>query len=126
MNKKKIIIAVILLLLIIGIVLFFALRNNKTVLTVSYEVNGEIIKTENVEEGKTVIKPTDPTKDGYDFLGWFLGTEKFNFSTAIKENIKLEAKWISKTDDNNKTRTITLDIDGKKRRGKDGCFWNFN
>ena len=118
MNKKKIIIAVILLLLIIGIVLFFAFRNNKTVLTVSYEVNGEIIKTENVEEGKTVIKPTDPTKDGYDFLGWFLGTEKFNFSTAIKENIKLEAKWISKTDDNNKTRTITLDIDGKKEEVK--------
>lgn len=118
MNKKKIIIAVILLLLIIGIVLFFAFRNNKTVLTVSYEVNGEIIKTENVEEGKTVIKPTDPTKDGYDFLGWFLGTEKFDFSTAIKENIKLEAKWISKTDDNNKTRTITLDIDGKKEEVK--------
>ena len=43
MNKKKIIIAVILLLLIIGIALFFAFRNNKTVLTVSYEVNGEII-----------------------------------------------------------------------------------
>ena len=118
MNKKKIIIAVILLLLIIGIVLFFAFRNNKTVLTVSYEVNGEIIKTESVAEGKTVVKPTDPTKDGYDFLGWFLGSEKFDFSTAIKENIKLEARWISKTDDNNKTRTITLDIDGKKEEVK--------
>lgn len=118
MNKKKIIIAVILLLLIIGIVLFFAFRNNKTVLTVSYEVNGEIIKTENVEEGKTVVKPINPTKDGYDFLGWFLGSEKFDFSTAIKENIKLEARWISKTDDNNKTRTITLNIDGKKEEVK--------
>ena len=118
MNKKKIIIAVILLLLIIGIVLFFAFRNNKTVLTVSYEVNGEIIKTENVEEGKTVVKPINPTKDGYDFLGWFLGSEKYDFSTAIKENIKLEARWISKTDDNNKTRTITLNIDGKKEEVK--------
>lgn len=118
MNKKKIIIAVILLLLIIGIALFFAFRNNKTVLTVSYEVNGEIIKTENVEEGKTVVKPVNPTKDGYDFLGWFLGSEKFDFSTAIKENIKLEARWISKTDDNNKTRTITLNIDGKKEEVK--------
>ena len=82
------------------------------------ENNLKNIDIENVEEGKTVIKPTDPTKDGYDFLGWFLGTEKFNFSTAIKENIKLEAKWISKTDDNNKTRTITLDIDGKKEEVK--------
>ena len=114
MNKKKIIITIILLLLVVTVIVeTVMLLNRKTVLTVSYEVNGEVIKTENVEEGKTVVKPADPTKDGYDFLGWFLGTEKFDFSTAIKENIKLEARWISKTDDNNKTHTITLNIDGK-------------
>lgn len=118
MNKKKIAIAVILLLLIIGTILFFVLRNNKTVLTVSYEVNGKIVKVEKVEEGKTANKPLDPNKEGYDFLGWFLGTEKFDFSTNIKENIKLEAKWISKTDENNKTYTITLDVDGKKKEVK--------
>ena len=119
MNKKKVIITIILLLLIIAVIVeTIMLFNKKTVFTVSYEVNGEIIKVENVEKGKTVVKPTDPTRDGYDFLGWFLGTEKFDFSTAIKENIKLEAKWISKTDENNKTHTITLDIDGKKEEVK--------
>ena len=123
MNKKKVIIAVILLLLIIAVIVeTIMLINNKTVLTVSYEVDGEVIKTESVEKGKTVIKPTDPTREGYDFLGWFLGTEKFDFSTAIKENIKLEAKWISKTDENNKTYTITLDIDGKKEAMKTDAF----
>ena len=119
MNKKKVIITIILLLLIIAVIVeTIMLFNKKTVFTVSYEVNGEIIKVENVEKGKTVVKPTDPTRDGYDFLGWFLGTEKFDFSTAIKENIKLEAKWISKTDENNKTHTITLDVDGKKEEVK--------
>ena len=123
MNKKKVIIAVILLLLIIAVIVeTIMLINNKTVLTVSYEVDGEVIKTESVEKGKTVIKPTDPTREGYDFLGWFLGIEKFDFSTAIKENIKLEAKWISKTDENNKTYTITLDIDGKKEEVKTDAF----
>lgn len=119
MNKKNIIVGAIIVLLIITVIVeTIMLFNRKTVLTVSYEVNGEVVKTENVEEGKTATRPTDPTKEGYDFLGWFLGSEKFDFSTAIKENIKLEAKWISKTDDNNKTRTITLDIDGKKEEVK--------
>lgn len=119
MNKKKIILAVILLLLIITVIVeTIMLCNRKTVLTVSYEVNGEIVKTENIEEGKTANKPTDPTKEGYDFLGWFLGSEKFDFSTAIKNNIKLEAKWISKTEENNKAYTITLNIDGKTQELK--------
>lgn len=119
MNNKNIIVGAIIVLLIITVIVeTIMLFNRKTVLTVSYEVNGEVVKTENVEEGKTATRPTDPTKEGYDFLGWFLGSEKFDFSTAIKENIKLEAKWISKTDDNNKTRTITLDIDGKKEEVK--------
>ena len=126
MNKKKIIIAIILLLLIIGIVLFFVLRNNKTVLTVSYEVDGEVIKTENVEEGNKIIKPTDPIKDGYDFLGWFVGLEKFDFSSIINEDIKLEAKWISKTDENNKTYTVTLNIDGKEEIVKTDAFGILN
>lgn len=119
MNKKNIIVGAIIVLLIITVIVeTIMLFNRKTVLTVSYEVNGEVVKTENVEEGKTAIRPTDPTKEGYDFLGWFLGSEKFDFSTAIEGNIKLEAKWVSKTDDNNKTRTITLDIDGKKEEVK--------
>ena len=119
MNKKNIIIAVIILLLIITVIVETTmLLNRKTVLTVSYEVNGEIIKIEYVEKGKTVVKPADPIREEYDFLGWFLGTEKFDFSTPIKDNIKLEARWISKTDESNKTYTITLDIDGKKEEVK--------
>lgn len=119
MNKKKIIIGIILVLLVITVIIETAmLLNRKTTLTVLYEVNGEIIKTENVTEGNKATKPTEPTKEGYDFLGWFLGTEKFDFSTAIKDNIKLEARWISKTDENNKTYTVTLNIDGKKEELK--------
>lgn len=119
MNKKKIIMGIILVLLVITVIVETAmLLNRKTTLTVSYEVNGEIIKTENVTEGNKATKPTEPTKEGYDFLGWFLGTEKFDFSTAIKDNIKLEARWISKTDENNKTYTVTLNIDGKKEELK--------
>lgn len=118
MNKKKIIIAVILLLLVVGTVLFFVFKNNKTVLTVSYEVNGEIVRTENVEEGKTAIKPSDPNKEGYEFLGWYLGDKEFDFSTNIKENIRLKAKWATKTTEQDKVYTITLNVDGDKKEVK--------
>ena len=119
MNKKNIIVGAIIVLLIITVIVeTIMLFNRKTVLTVSYEVNGEVVKTENVEEGKTATRPTDPTKEGYDFLGWFLGSEKFDFSTAIEGNIKLEAKWVSKTDENNKIYTITLNIDERTQELK--------
>lgn len=119
MNKKNIIVGAIIVLLIITVIVeTIMLFNRKTVLTVSYEVNGEVVKTENVEEGKTATRPIDPTKEGYDFLGWFLGSEKFDFSTAIEGNIKLEAKWVSKTDENNKIYTITLNIDGRTQELK--------
>ncbi len=118
MDKKKVVIAVILLLAVIAVILAIVLNNKNSVLTVSYEVDGKIVKTENIEKGNTATKPTNPTKEGYDFLGWYLGAEKFDFSTAIEENIKLEAKWVSKVDENNKTYTITLNIDGEEEKVK--------
>ena len=40
--------------------------------------------------------------DDYEFLGWYLDGEKFNFNTPITKDINLEAKWknINKTNDN--------------------------
>ncbi len=39
--------------------------------TVTYKVDGEIFKTYEVKEGKSIPVPeTDPEKDGYDFTGW--------------------------------------------------------
>lgn len=45
-----------------------------------------------VENGK-VSKPKDPTRSGYEFLGWYLGETKFDFNTQITKNITLKAKW---------------------------------
>lgn len=49
-----------------------------------------------VVENEKVTKPTDPTKTGYDFLGWYDGNTIFDFNTAIKANKTLTAKWEAK------------------------------
>lgn len=66
-------------------------------LTPSYTVtfmNGSVVsETKTVEEGKTVAKPTNPTKEGYTFVGWYLDGTAFDFSTKITSNTILTAEW---------------------------------
>ncbi|MCQ2310675.1 MAG: InlB B-repeat-containing protein [Paludibacteraceae bacterium] len=50
---------------------------------------------------KTFAKPTDPTKDGYVFAGWFKdedceGTAFTSFGSNPNDNITLYAKWAKK------------------------------
>ena len=50
-----------------------------------------------VANGNRVTKPTDPTRAGYNFMGWFTeGDVEFDFNSAITENITLVAKWEEK------------------------------
>lgn len=68
--------------------------------------NGNIIR-QIVSEGTKYIPPTDLTKDGYDFDGWYKDdtfTEKWNPDTdKVTADIKLYAKWTKKTDPEEET-----------------------
>ena len=46
-----------------------------------------------VPEGNTVTEPAIPTRDGYTFAGWYLGNNKYDFTTGVDRNITLVAKW---------------------------------
>ncbi|MCQ2530063.1 MAG: InlB B-repeat-containing protein [Lachnospiraceae bacterium] len=66
--------------------------------TVKFEMNkhGETIADQIVTEGKTAEKPEDPKASGWKFEGWFADaefTKTFDFSTVIKENTTVYAKW---------------------------------
>ncbi len=67
--------------------------------TVTFDADGgsfssgqQIIEVE-VQEKKTVEKPSAPQKQGYNFICWTLNGEEFDFSTQITEDITLKAEY---------------------------------
>ncbi len=74
--------------------------------------NGEEPAEVTVEEGKTVAEPEDaPTKDGYDFSGWYDNETEFDFTTPVTADLTLKAKWIEK---GAVTHKVTF-VDGESR-----------
>ncbi len=61
---------------------------------VSFDANGgSEVTGQLILKGKTAIKPTDPTKKGYKFIGWYLDKKEYDFNTPINDNITLVAKY---------------------------------
>lgn len=51
------------------------------------------IREVNIEKGQSLTIPESPKKMGYNFLGWYKGSEKYNFEDKVLENLTLTAKW---------------------------------
>ena len=71
---------------------------------VNFNLNGSDaqIDTQIVDKNGKAIQPTDPTRNGYIFMGWYTdaeGATKFDFNTPITENITLYAKWVKDNED---------------------------
>ena len=67
--------------------------------TVTFDLNGGTLDanlTQTIKNGMTVSEPTDPTKDGYKFVGWFTeltGGVEYDFSTPVYANDTLYAVY---------------------------------
>lgn len=87
----------------------WALSSSSTY-TVTFNSNGgSRVKSVKVNEGGYVNCPTPPTRDGYIFLGWYLGNSEYNFANKVLANITLTAKW-EKVPEN--THVVTFDSNG--------------
>lgn len=64
-----------------------------TTYVVTFMNDGKAYRTSRVEEGKTVGNPGNPSKSGYNFLGWYYNGSKYNFSTPVKSNMTITAQW---------------------------------
>ena len=75
---------------------------------VTFDSNGgSKIKSQEVALGLKVTKPSNPTKAGFKFDGWYLDDKKFDFNTKITTDITLTAKWTEL-----EKYTVTFDTDG--------------
>lgn len=80
-------------------------------------------KIEQVEYGKTITAPTAPTRTGFTFKGWFekengnYKASEFNFSTEIKQDITLYAKWEQVTTPQPPQANITVTAKTRKLSG---------
>lgn len=42
---------------------------------------------------KAAIPVEDPIREGYDFLGWYLGDEAYDFNQAVTSDLTIVSKW---------------------------------
>ena len=92
-----------LLLMVSGLSVFLSCKgpsSNSTpaFYTVTFDAQGgSTVASLTVEHGKTVTQPDNPTKDEFDFDGWYKEKEcttPWNFATdTVTANITLFAKW---------------------------------
>lgn len=54
---------------------------------------GSNVASQTILAGETATEPTNPTRSGYTFEGWYLGSVLFDFSTPITGDLTLTAKW---------------------------------
>ena len=61
--------------------------------TVTFDSDGGSIVPEQKLRNAPAIKPADPKKNGYDFVGWYLGDMQYTFDSNVASNITLTACW---------------------------------
>ena len=70
-----------------------AFGNTPSNYTVTFKDGKEVWETQKVAANETATEPSEPSKEGYVFVGWYLNDEEFDFATSITKNITLMAKW---------------------------------
>ena len=66
--------------------------------TVTFNTDGgNAIDGQTVSYNGKAQKPADPEKEGYNFVGWFVGENEYDFANVVTENMEIVAKWQIKT-----------------------------
>lgn len=96
---KRIITILIVIALIFSVFALIACERTDNVYTVTFDSRGgSEVSTQILEKGEKATRPFTPTKVGdefvtYNFLGWYLNGDLYDFDSEISSNITLIAVW---------------------------------
>lgn len=85
---------------------------------------GSSVSSLEVDENGLVKRPSDPTRDGYKFVGWLLNGKDYDFNTPVSGNLTLTAKWekvnnTTNTNNDNKKPNNNKDNNNNNNNKKD-------
>ena len=87
--------------------------------TVTFDTaGGSTIEAITVKDGQIVQLPAQPERDGYKFLGWYLGDTQYDENSAVYSDIKLTAKWMMEM--SGMLRSVSIDTQNVKKDYKVG------
>lgn len=94
-------------------------KDNIEVVMINFNTDGgsEIDSIE-MTKGEKLVKPIDPSKEGYIFVGWFLNDTIFDFDLVVNNDITLTAKWKKESKNNNSSNLNDGD--------DNNCSYNFS
>lgn len=76
---------------------------------------GSLVSKQIVIKGNKVEKPINPTKEGYNFVGWTLNDEIYDFDSIVEKELELKAKWEKIKVINNNTTNNTSNGNNSNR-----------
>ena len=97
-NKKTLILNTLILLFCIVVIALYSLiplkgKETKKFLLTFDSDGGTAVAALDIQECEIVAQPSNPTKEGYIFVGWELNGEPFDFTTEICGDMELKAVW---------------------------------
>ena len=61
--------------------------------TVTFDFGNGNTETQTINEGGKATMPTKPERVGYNFIGWYVGENEYNFDSVVTSNFTIEAQW---------------------------------
>ena len=97
-KKKTLILNTLALILCAIIVGLFCINPKQEQVLNKYQVifdtdGGNVMNALEIEDGELISIPDAPTREGYEFVGWMIGDEMYDFNEEITGDVTLKAKW---------------------------------
>lgn len=115
-ERKTLFICIVSGVILTGIIIIFLCLYNKNndedLCILEYNVNGGTqINSLVIECGTKIDEPIKPNKEGFEFVGWYIGDDKVDFDKLyLNENLVISAKW--KVNENIEIVIVEFNTDG--------------